>query len=321
MRIPLEVFPSFYAYAYLLCIGEMRILIDTGSGFGRSNAQLEEGMKTASSLLESPVQLEDLTHILVSHGHIDHFGGLPFLRSRTSARVGIHELDYRTVTNYEERLTLVTHRLSNFLWESGVTPEQHQELLALYRFNKNLFQSTPIDFTFEATGMQFGPIQMFHVPGHCAGQTIFRIHDILLIGDHILSKTTPHMAPESLTHNTGLGHYLTSLTAMQDFIRGASLTLPAHEDPITDLPARIEGIRQHHLLRLEKSLTAMETPKTIAEVSYALFRRPKGYDALLALEEAGAHVEYLYQRAKIRIANIEDLENTFEPVPLKYIRM
>jgi glyoxylase-like metal-dependent hydrolase (beta-lactamase superfamily II) len=323
VRMPLEVFPSFYAYVYLLLIEDMQILVDTGSGFGRSNQHLEAGLQTAGERLGKPVSLDNLTHILITHSHIDHFGGLHSLRPRTSAKVGIHELDYRTITNYEERLTLVTHRLSNFLWEAGVTPEEHQELLNLYRVNKNLFQATPVDFTYEAVGMQLGPLQMLHVPGHCAGQTIFRLYDYLLSGDHVLSKTTPHMAPASLTHNTGLGHYLASLNAMQPWIDGVTLTLPAHEDPIRDLPARMEAIRQHHTARLEKVLTLLDTPQTIAEISYALFRRPKGYDSLLAIEEAGAHLEYLYQRGRIRLANLEDLENarSSQPIPLKYIRL
>ena len=320
IRIPLEVFSSFYAYVYLIFVDDMRILMDTGSGFGNSNQHLEDGLKAASDLLGTATSLGDLTHVLVTHGHIDHFGGLNYIRPRTPAQIGIHELDLRNITHYEERLTLVTHRLSNYLWESGVIPEKHEDLLNLYRLNKRLFQSTPIDFTYEAIGMQLGPIKMLHVPGHCAGQTIFRLHDILLIGDHVLSKTTPHMAPESLTHNTGLSHYLQSLEGMRPWITDLTLALPAHEDPITDLPPRMDAIRQHHTVRLEKVLSVLDTPQTIDEISYALFRRPKGYDALLAIEEAGAHVEYLYQRGQIRIANLAELENPTQPIALKYIR-
>ena len=82
----------------------------------------------------------------------------------------------------------------------------------------------------------------------------------------------------------------------------------------------MDAIRQHHAVRLEKVLSVLDIPQTIDEISYALFRRPKGYDALLAIEEAGAHVEYLYQRGQIRIANLADLENPSQPIALKYIR-
>jgi hypothetical protein len=47
-RIPLNVFPGFWAYAYLVLVADHIVLIDTGSGFGDSNAHLEVGFDQAS---------------------------------------------------------------------------------------------------------------------------------------------------------------------------------------------------------------------------------------------------------------------------------
>ena len=44
-----------------------------------------------------------------------------------------------------------------------------------------------------------------------------------------------------------------------------------------------------------------------------------GYDILLSVEEAGAHVEYLYQRGLLGIANIDEIEQG--RVPLLYKRL
>jgi hypothetical protein len=46
-----------------------------------------------------------------------------------------------------------------------------------------------------------------------------------------------------------------------------------------------------------------------------------GYNVLLALEEAGAHVEYLYQRGLLSITNIADLEDGKEAVAIRYQSM
>ena len=62
-------------------------------------------------------------------------------------------------------------------------------------------------------------------------------------------------------------------------------------------------------------------PGTILELSKSLFGRANGYNALLALEEAGAHVEYLYQRGNLGIKNLEELEAIKEPVALYYQRL
>jgi hypothetical protein len=59
-------------------------------------------------------------------------------------------------------------------------------------------------------------------------------------------------------------------------------------------------------------------PRTIQEVSKALFGEVHGYNVLLALEEAGAHVEYLYQRGLLGIENLEGLESSDGPVPIHY---
>ena len=89
--IPVEAFPNFFAYAYLVQTGDMLALIDTGSGSERSHASLETGFEQAGAALGEPVTFADLTHILITHGHIDHFGGLVKLRGETRAQIGIHE--------------------------------------------------------------------------------------------------------------------------------------------------------------------------------------------------------------------------------------
>jgi hypothetical protein len=70
---------------------------------------------------------------------------------------------------------------------------------------------------------------------------------------------------------------------------------------------------------LEKVLELLQEPKTVSEVSEALFPDVGGYHVLLALEEAGAHVEFLYQRGYLSIENLEALENE-GAVPIRYRR-
>ena len=42
-----------------------------------------------------------------------------------------------------------------------------------------------------------------------------------------------------------------------------------------------------------------------------------GYDVLMALEEVGAHVEYLYQRGRLAVCNLDEVERENNPA-LKY---
>jgi glyoxylase-like metal-dependent hydrolase (beta-lactamase superfamily II) len=316
-QIPVEVFPKFWGFVYLVIFEDYRVLIDAGSGIGESNELLEAG------LIESGqnVSLQDLTHVFITHGHIDHFGGLTYIIPKTNALIGVHELDLRNLINYEERAVTIAHSLENYMKRAGVNQNTRENLLGLYRFTKELGHSVPVDFTYEGEDLCLGPFKFLHVPGHSAGHVVIRLHDILFCGDHILSDISPHQSPEHITMSTGLSHYLHSLDALENWTDGINLALCGHQDTISDLPGRINEIRVLHQERLEKVMEFFRVPGTILELSKSLFGRAIGYNALLALEEAGAHVEYLYQRGNLGIKNLEELEAIKEPVALYYQRL
>jgi glyoxylase-like metal-dependent hydrolase (beta-lactamase superfamily II) len=317
-RIPMNVFPDFWAYAYLVLVDGQIVLVDSGSGFGDSNAHLVAGFDQASRAAGRTIRIEDLTHILITHGHIDHFGGLVFLRERANALIGIHELDLGNLTSYEERVAIAENRLKAYLVEAGVPEDKREGILNMYRVNKMLFHSVKVDFTYEAKGMCLGSFEMLHVPGHCAGHVVIRLHNLLFSGDHVLGRITPHQSPERLTLSTGLGHYLDSLGMLEKWAGDSPLTLAGHDDPIPNLPARLAEIRREHTARLQLTLGFLAEPHTIADVSEELFGRVNGYNVLLAIEEAGAHVEYLHQRGLLSIVNVDELESNNGPVVSRY---
>jgi glyoxylase-like metal-dependent hydrolase (beta-lactamase superfamily II) len=324
-QIPIREFPILWGYAYLVLTEQegisYRVLIDTGSGYGASNEHLEAGIRRAGELSGQDLSFANLTHVLITHGHIDHFGGLSFVRPRTSAQLGVHELDLRNLTNHEERLAMVARRLEGYLIEAGVLADRVGSIIQMYTLTKNLYTSVRVDFTYEAAGMRLGPFEMLHVPGHCAGHVVIRLHDILFSGDQVLADISPHQSPEHLTLSTGLQHYLTSLDSLQNWAGGVRLTLGGHQAMITDLPRRIAQIRDLHRERLQRVSELLEEPHSIAEISRSLFGEVHGYNILLALEETGAHVEYLYQRGQLGIANLQEIAATNQPKTILYQRL
>jgi len=318
-QIPLEAFPGFWTYAYLVMHEEFKVLIDAGSGFGESKNQLVQGIQESGiSIQGGSFSLSDLTHILITHGHIDHFGGLSEICSSTNALVGVHELDRRNLTSFHERRSINMRRLGEYLIEAGEDTEEREGMLEFYRFTRQLFESVDVDFGFEEINMQLGPFQFVHVPGHSGGHVVIRLDDILFCGDHILTDITPHQVPEQLSSWCGLTHYLNSLEIVERWAGDINLSLCGHKQVISDLPARISEIRNMHMDRLEEVLQFFQTPGTIAALSISLFGEVNGFNALLAIEEAGAHVEYLYQRGMLTIENYDQLERSNGPVVLIY---
>ena len=301
-RIPLEAFPRFWAYVYVVQKDSYCVLIDTGSGTDLSHENLLAGFQQAG------IEASDLTHVFLSHAHIDHFGGLSKLRPITNARIGCHELDVQTVAHHESRLALIGRRLAAFLAETGLAEETREQILSMYRFSKAIYQSVPVDFTLEAMDMQLGPFQFVHLPGHCPGHVAIRLDDVIFCGDMVVEGVTPHLSPESINPYSGLDHYLHSLAGLQDWAKDARTILNGHDDVIVDLPAQIESTKQNILRRMGKAVEALREQLTIEEVCRAVYGETGGYNQLLVVEKTGAYVEYLYEHGMIEITNPGEVE-------------
>ncbi len=307
--IPVEAFPNFFAYVYLVQAADMLVLIDSGSGSELSHASLQRGMERAGAMMGRSAGFPDLTHILITHGHIDHFGGLVRIRDLTKARIGIHELDFQTVAHHEERLAVMGRRLDMFLKQWGVREEVRGNLLQMYRFTKAFYKSVKIDFTFDAIQTNLGPFEMLHVPGHCPGHVAIRLDDIVFCGDLIVEGVTPHQSPEELTPFLGLNHYLVSLVRFESWAGNDRIVLSGHDAPISNLKDRIAGIREHISQRLKQTLEGFSEPNTVANVCKLVYGEIGGYNSLLVQEKMGAYVEYLYQRGFLEICNLDELED------------
>jgi glyoxylase-like metal-dependent hydrolase (beta-lactamase superfamily II) len=311
-RLPLEVFPNFWAYAYLVKKDDLCVLIDCGSGTETSHSHLLQGLQKAG------LEPQDLTHILLTHAHIDHYGGLSPLKPLTQAKIGVHELDLQTVSYHEARLALSGRRLACFLADAGVPEEMCEQLLSIYRLTKAIYQSVPVDLTYEAAGMRVGPFEMIHLPGHCPGHVAVGLDDVVFCGDVVVEDVTPHLTPESITPYSGLDHYLESLSLFQRWAKEARLILNGHNEGITDLPGASEATKQNITRRMSKALEALDQPLTIAEIGKAVYGEMGGYNALLIIEKIGAYVEYLYERGMIEITNPEEVE---QGQPARYRRI
>ncbi|MGB7337760.1 MAG: MBL fold metallo-hydrolase [Phototrophicaceae bacterium] len=320
-RIPMEVFTGFIGYSYLLLGAGVPTLIDTGSGFQQSTEQLLQGLRTVASDFGEKITVTDIERILISHGHIDHFGGLTAMIEATGgATVGVHPLDRRVLTNYAERRTVATKDVTIFLERAGLSQERVNKMLDMYGASKQLFTSVTVDFMVEE-GNTLDGIEFYHVPGHCSGQVAMRLDNVLLSADHILSRTSPHVAAESITNWTGLAHYRESLRKVRK-LDGIDLVLGGHEDVIHDLHGRIDAIQT----RIDEKLYWMMDiirdsgqPLSINDVSKRRYQEKHGFDVLLALQEAGAYVEYLYDRGYLGIANLDEVEREHNPVLLYYV--
>ena len=316
-QLSVETFPRLINNVFVIIEPGSTVMLDCGSGLPTSRRDLALGFAVMRAMFEEDVRWETLDWCLVSHAHADHFGGVNQLKRTSTAQLAVHELDARVIACFDERLILAMKDIDVYWRRAGVPPKRRAEMRELYMGGKRLFRNEPVDRTLR-DGDVIGPgYRIHHVPGHCPGLVCLQVHDVLLTSDHVLARITPHQFPQAITAFAGLEHYFRSLEKIRA-LDGIRLALGGHEEPIEDLRGRIDEIERFHRERLERVREICATPSTVDDVAGTLFGDQEGYGVILAIDEAGAHVEYLHQLGRLRVDNLDEVAAADDPV-IRYV--
>jgi len=308
-RIACKVLPGLVGRVHLVLGAEWPILVDTGSGRGSCTRHILTGFESVRSQFGESFGLSDIRRILITHSHIDHIGGLASMVRRTRASVGVHPLDAPPIRDYDEYAVVQGRKTDSFLRSTGVADDLRPQLMDWFGLAKGRVRSARIDFSLN-DGDEVDGLRVIHTPGHSAGHICLLCGDILLAADHILPVTVPQQWPECLQPYTGLGHYLESLDKIAR-LPGIELALGGHEQPTREVYHRIEQIRQTQFRRLDRALdllTKATEPLSIVELAERMYTHTHGIHRVLAIMDAASRVEYHYQRARLRIVNLDDFE-------------
>jgi glyoxylase-like metal-dependent hydrolase (beta-lactamase superfamily II) len=307
-RLPLRVFPGYVGYAHLVDCGGSLALVDVGSGFGSSDADLIEGLEAVHDQFGIPVSIDRIRLIIITHGHIDHFGGLRHLKKLApQARIAAHELTVPVLLNHHERVLVTGRAMEDFLCRAGVPEECLLGLLNLFMVSKQAFPRWRVDITLRDGDLVSDAFRVVHVPGHAPGLIMLQAADVLLTADHILPDTSVALAPESIMPYTGVGHYVESLNKALR-LEEVRLAAGGHEAVMNDFYPVAERTLAAALGKVEQVLDQYDQPRTVYQVARQIYGQMDGYGALLKLEQTGARVEYLHQRGLLVIDNLEALE-------------
>jgi glyoxylase-like metal-dependent hydrolase (beta-lactamase superfamily II) len=309
-RIPCEVLPDLAGRVYLLLGAGPPTLVDAGSGEGPSTPQILAGLESVGRDFGETFRPQDIGRILVTHGHIDHVGGLWDMHQLAKdAEVAIHPLERRVATAWDERAILFNHGFRRFLRHAGVPAVDHAELVRVFGFTLGRSRPVPIARSLDENEPLDG-LRIIHTPGHAPGHVCIAIGNILLTGDHVLARTISQQWPERMVPYTGLGHYMNSLDKVAR-LKGIELALGSHEASIHDLPARTEELRAANLRRLDRILDIIRKsphPPTIAEIARDMYSRQQGFHAVLALTDVGARIEHLDLHGHLALANLDEID-------------
>jgi len=128
-----------------------------------------------------------------------------------------------------------------------------------------------------------------------------RKEKVLIVGDHLLPKITPHVGIYPDTAGNPLGDFLESQRKVQRF--DVELVLPAHGAIYHDHRHRANQLIEHHRYRQAEMLDLIKSkPRTAFEVAQEVFgneERPI-FHVMAATFETLAHLELSYIEGSAR---------------------
>ena len=294
-----------YTLAYLVSGRNGLALIDTGWPTEQAWTAL------CASITQTGHDITDLKYMLVTHAHSDHLGLAARVREASGALVGMHPAERATLRRSEPQEPQVGRvHLADWLRSRGAPEDQADQVAAMMtgavRVHRELARP---DFDVEHGSLPLGAgtaLRAVWTPGHTPGHLCFydERQDVLLTGDHVLPRITPHIGLPPGSQGDPLGDYQDSLRALARY--NPAEVLPAHEYRFADLGARLEMLLRHHRTRLAEIEHAVAADPGLStwDVS-AVLTWSRGWDQTLggarqsAVSETWAHLLHLQNHQRV----------------------
>ena len=200
-----------------------------------------------AALLEALRPGERITHILVTHAHVDH---APLAR-RLADRTGAPVLAYGGATSGRSARMQA-------LAESGLAGGG-EGLDHGFRPDRTLADGDRI----EGDGWS---LEALWTPGHLGGHLCFAFGDTLFTGDHVMGWASSLVSPP----DGDLTAFMASCRRLAR--RRDRIYLPGHGDPVEDPAERLAWLISHRESRESAILAALsEGPKTISEITTQVY--------------------------------------------------
>jgi glyoxylase-like metal-dependent hydrolase (beta-lactamase superfamily II) len=285
------------------------VLVDAGWAIPESLAMLDNAM---SDLGRS---LAEITDILVTHIHRDHYTQAVELRRRVGATVHLGAGERPGLKMLDALRTDVPVSSLEVLRRGGAgeLAERIENSEVYGDFDPSGWELP--DRWLQAGTTLFG-LEVIPTPGHTKGHVVFldRPSGLLFSGDHVLPHITPSIGFELSEPGLPLGDYLNSLELITTF--PDARLLPAHGQVATSSHERVTELMAHHDVRLaeaEAALTNGSLDGRMVASRLAWTRRATrfadldDFNQMLAVNETMAHLDVLVSRGRATASESNDV--------------
>jgi glyoxylase-like metal-dependent hydrolase (beta-lactamase superfamily II) len=297
---------------YALETADGLALIDGG---WRTSTSFDE---LASALAEVGLDVSSIHDVYVTHVHRDHYTLAVELRRRFGTRVQLGREEAPGLYELLEIRSNVPITSLQQLRRSGDAElaAAIEVMTAREEFDVEAWEKPDIWLEPGAYAVGGRALEAVATPGHTKGHLVY--HDLgaglLFAGDHLLPTISPSIGFELGDWESPLASYLSSLELILQ--RPDARLLPAHGAPASSAHVRAEELLEHHDVRLEETVRALDRRGTATASAVARMltwtRRGRSYDELddfnrmIATCETIAHLDVLVERGRARIVEDPD---------------
>ena len=253
----------------------------------------------------------DIEQIVLTHGHIDHYGGAASIVRGAGRPVEVlaHEEDMNLI---EYGIEVPKRRFAQYYRLMGV-PYVHQvSLLAVRWIFKSMAERCDVTrYVGEGELLDLGGYEarVIATPGHTRGSISLYLEEerIVFPGDHILGHITPNAfvmleADFSLPRRMSQVEFYESLAKIERL--GPRMAYPAHGEPIKDVPGVIAMFREQFRLRQNNILAILASGgRTAYEIGRLLFPEIRGrrlpLEIFLMVSEVYTHLQVLEKEGRV----------------------
>ncbi len=291
---------------YAITDGDGVVLVDSGWALPDSLEQLERG------LAELGAGLADISRILVTHVHRDHYTQALTIRDKVGTTVALGADEQPTLDVIlagpgavfdGHRAQLLRHgadELAELIGRAGAEPSS-------WAYPDTWLQPA------EQVVLGSRTLDSLPTPGHTRGHVVFvdAAADLLFAGDHVLPSITPSIAVEPNPSRLALRDYLDSLRLVRSM--PDRMLLPAHGAVAPSAHDRIDELLTHHDTRLADTLAAVHEGATVYDVARVLRWTRRGrafseldpYNQMLAVGESAAHLDLLVHTGRLHCREVD----------------
>ena len=267
--------PSVFTFkgtnTYILGEGDDLALIDPGP---EDDAHFEAIMQHVGP--------RRISHILITHTHIDHIEGLPRLAAATGATV----CGYGRVAR--DSGTISTSPSGAESYDLAFTPDLQ------------------LSDGGEVAGSDWA-IKALFTPGHAPDHLSFELKDrkVLFSGDHVMGWNTSVVAPPE----GNMSDYLASLEKLLD--RSDDVYFPGHGGRIEQPQRFAKAYLVHRRWREQAIMSAIENGHTnITKIVTVVYKNLDPRLVRAASLSVQAHIEHLAEQSKVMVAEPLTFEST-----------